>query len=112
MGMKPEDQRGDETGRLYHGDGSIETAFITEHPSDDGEVITPEWLQLVGGKESWRDCYPVISFEHGLVYNVTFGDWSLLNYGRLKKQPRSRGDLRRLCSAIGARLVSKVDNQT
>lgn len=80
-------------------------AWLKEHPDDEGEPITTEWL-LSAGAIPWKDNYAFLS--SGLRLRIWFrphyerwlvmaeqddSDVILGNY-------KTRGDIRRLCKAL------------
>jgi hypothetical protein len=80
---------------------------LAEHPADDGEAITPEWLLSVGftldhEMEPPRD--PVYCIRSLLwrphYFGVNQGTWQ---FGpvTIDQNPKTRGDVRRLCAALG-----------
>lgn len=75
-------------------------AWLTEHPAEDGgESVTDEWLEVIG-------------FNRGGCLDV--GYWVIecqklalrLNSYQVKENP-TRGDVRRLCKALGIELKEK-----
>jgi hypothetical protein len=90
----------------YHGKEStlvgdwatLARAYLAEHPADDGEAITEDWLRAVGFKS--------MPSEVGLWLDKTVGvDLRSDTPGCVvcNARPRiaTRGDLRRLAEALG-----------
>jgi hypothetical protein len=88
-------------------DMALADAYLAEHPADDGDVVTPEWLLSVGftldhEMEPPRD--PVYCIRSLLwrphYFEVNQGKWQ---FGpvTINQNPKTRGDVRRLCAALG-----------
>ena len=89
----------------------LASLYLAEHPADDGEDVTEEWLESVG----WRR-------NRGYMDSPQIGDscfqltWCSLGQSMLLEcddndQPdvtlphiKTRGDVRRLCEALGIEL--------
>ncbi len=94
-------------------------AYLLEHPQDDEEPVTEEWLVSVGAKktgmggkcafwldEKGRDRCMVVEIGKGSSVVLL-----ILIDGEKGKQPfyllpetKTRGDVRRLCKALGVEL--------
>lgn len=86
-------------------------AYLAEH---DSTPIDPDWLKSVGFVQDFRDLE--LLFDHGnnLVTLVAFSDrtgWKIgggttrhISSVPLSVDPKTRGDLRKLCSALGVPL--------
>lgn len=83
-------------------------AYLAEHPADDEEPVTEDWLRAVGSKP-----IPGVSFhafDLGLFVQVGVRpDGSLCIHAdrftaTLKMAICTRGDVRRLCAALGVPL--------
>lgn len=101
---------------------------IAEHPADDAEPVTEEWLRSVGAVDDPAAAGSVPLEMHldftigGRTHQMRFardvfteriGSWSLLpsvGAGRIWPQGReiTRGRVRRLCAALGIELKSQV----
>ncbi len=93
---------------------AVADAYLAEHPADDGEAITEDWLRSVGFSESNMngqsmliscDCGDPVEMwieEDGLVSLVqsNVNDHVCLT----GKKYATRGQLRRLCLALGIQL--------
>ena len=88
----------------------LETVYDAEHPADDGEPVTKDWLGSVGFALSFDK--PFTSLGDGFYLVVTaFGraaiekrdSLSRLREVRLR-DCKTRGDVRRLCKALGVEL--------
>jgi hypothetical protein len=99
-------------------------AYLAEHPADDDEPITADWLRSVGAKEvdlSWRNDQFSTHLPAYVFGNGRFGVWGheaawsmyLLNADGFDGQEehvtavRTRGQLRRLCAALGITLTQE-----
>jgi hypothetical protein len=83
--------------------------YLAEHPSDEAEPVTVEWLVSIGGQLLEHDSKCV-------WYRVRFGDYLLYKhehtvpayckfYGRvIELSSDTRGVFRRLCQALGVTL--------
>ena len=90
-------------------------AYVSEHRSDDDERLTPEWLLSVGfkGPTFWRNWH-VLTRLDGLQLCAQFDydkrRWKVRQQGDsvyLHPCPMTRGELRRLCKAIGMQLEER-----
>jgi hypothetical protein len=79
---------------------AVVTAWLREHPADDGKSWTPVWLESVGFREG-RDGHS-IGTGNGSTLTFADGGWY---YGwdsePVVDQP-TRGHVRRLLAALGA----------
>ena len=88
----------------------VAEAYLAEHAADDGEAVTAEWLRTVGfyGKVNRP-----LSFTQGELTLVIEGPRCWINMGmRTKHLPpniKTRGDVRRLCNALGVELKESGD---
>lgn len=94
---------------------TIAELALAEHPADDDEPIKAEWLMSIGfekdgsGKEAneWLD---LINIEASRKLSLLENLYGLCCYTdaddecTVVKYPRNRGDLRRLCAALGFKL--------
>ena len=76
-------------------------AYIAEHPADDDEPVTDEWLDSVFGTDDslcteWHD-----EWGEKITWLDKFGLVSI-------PMPKTRGDVRRLCRALGIELNESV----
>lgn len=87
---------------------ALSEAWLAEHPADDDEPITEEWLRGVGFRET------KVSDEHFRIIrkdqvSVCCDDLSSPTTWCMRGQEflcsfKTRGDVRRLCAAIGIEL--------
>lgn len=79
---------------------ALADAYLAEHPADDAEPVSEEWLLLVGFASSAR--HP----QRLNVGQLSCSCGSLWCYGGvvLSRTPMTRGDVRRLCQALGVEL--------
>ncbi len=88
---------------------TISELCLSEHAADDWEPVTEDWLRSVGFKrESWHpfqlDCESEIDIQcghDGLVLGHRSDEWDV------KRDP-TRGDVRRLCAALGVTLKERA----
>lgn len=100
-------------------------AYLAEHPADDAEPVTAEWLRSVG---FCREMQPAssnnLTIRHGsaIVTRWMNSDnvprWSVRMYADETPdwvppciQPKTRGDVRRLCKALGIELKEATHAQ-
>tara|TARA_R110000803_G_scaffold75124_5_gene139431 strand:- start:4451 stop:4858 length:408 start_codon:yes stop_codon:yes gene_type:complete len=98
-------------------------AFSEEHPADDEDPVTSKWLLSVGGKSALGGTQYVI--QTGTIMVLVESLAQNLGVGVARRQPNNtvamavtpvasggctRGDVRRLCSAVGCVLVEKEDS--
>ncbi len=97
----------------------VARAYLAEHPSDDGEPITEDWLSGLGA-----EFFPATDYERPMYILSSscrrFG-WELARYEEgdewtaeltvnrayhlgVSHDIKTRGDVRRLCSALGIEL--------
>lgn len=112
---------------LYHGRlvdlGVLAEAYLAEHPADDEELATDDWLRSVGGHEGVapagnryfdfaepRDEGELSTFlrlhapaDCGGECMPDLFDGSH-GVGITRKWPKTRGDVRRLAAALGIKL--------
>ena len=72
--------------------------YIADHPADDDETVTAEWLDVLG-------------FEYGNLSGLYIRNprWSRYEtptnfFTKVVPHPKTRGDVRRLCRALGIEL--------
>ena len=94
-------------GHMQRDERKLVDAFMAEHPADDDETVTEEWLGRVGG---------VKSSEYAKAFRRAGSDDLYFFYAgrnpfqsgltRFFKMPvvETRGDVRRLCVALGIEL--------
>jgi hypothetical protein len=100
----------DRTSKIIKEDGSykhkwiedlctITDAYLAEHPADDDEPVTEEWLDEMFGtylRQFW---------EWSVIYGVRIAKdpdgFKLLTGYQVARTGLARGDVRRLCSALG-----------
>jgi len=77
-------------------------AYLREHPSDDDTPIDEAWLRSVGFAE--RPEYPCGIWLDGLRYMPKHKNWLWCETIMARCTVCTRGELRRLCSALGVTL--------
>ena len=98
----------------------ISNGTIYEHPADDEEPISEEWLHWVGGNYKYdaddeiEDCSFIgWSTNRGIQIGPSVAlyvdDWNLMLDGTAVPgvHLKTRGDVRRLCRALGIELKEK-----
>ena len=79
--------------------GRIALAWLADHPQDDEEPITEDWLNATFGHD-----------DLGVEQHDDWGEaitW-LDDIGHMSvPMPRTRGDLRRLCESLGVKIEGK-----
>jgi len=84
---------------------ALAAAYLAEHPADDGEPITEEWLRSVGFKVS--PDFEFLFIEAGLRPGTIEFDpdigWIIFG-SKATRLLETRGDVRRLCAALGIEL--------
>lgn len=84
---------------------TLAQAYLAEHPADENEPITEEWLRSAGFIWQSTDTYELHSGAFGNDYlrytKIAFraGLWYANGLGCA--DCKTRGDVRRLCSALG-----------
>ena len=84
---------------------TLARAYLLDHPADDGEPVTEEWLRSVGSEP--LDGVAQHAWKLGLFVNLAIQvDGSIvLNVDRfratLKRGIATRADVRLLCKALG-----------
>jgi len=89
----------DRRGVIQSADGAaVCRAYLAEHPADDGEPVTAEWMKACG----WEGSYVGVFGIQGLA---GFWDNGELHLSKPYSLPAAtRGQLRRLCAALGVPL--------
>lgn len=88
----------------------LSEALLREHPNDDGEWPTPEWLTEIGatpvpGEPFECDLGPIrLSWWSG----GERGDWEATIGNAAFPGMNTRGHVRRLCAALGVHLPTAV----
>ncbi len=101
----PEDGIGEGTANDYVCGGfaaddafALATAYLAEHPADDGEPITAEWLRSVGFVAHKPDGLPAYAVLPCVYIRLDGGE---LELDGIPLDFSTRGQLRRLCAALG-----------
>ncbi len=88
----------------------LAAAWLREHPADEDEPVTDEWLESVGFTNDIDGCGRVWESGEGLVsLYVMIGLNCLVECASKDEavfvpETETRGDVRRLCSALGINL--------
>ena len=92
---------------------TLAAAYMADHPADDAEPVTEEWLKAVLGEKMTYDMgfdfrvrfyvysQPEIEYETGRGYEHCESSVDL-------PEAKTRGDVRRICAALGVPLASHV----
>ncbi len=89
---------------------AVAEAYLAEHPADDGDGLSVEWMQAVGFVQSgggwWRLGEGTNSMALDYHDNTEVGDVFRLPSGSYTPgiNVQTRGQLRRLCAALGVPL--------
>jgi len=84
---------------------ALAKAYLAEHPADDGEAVTVEWLESIGWLED-QTGWPAICLRETSEWGISWrghGIWLTPMSVPLYRAP-TRGDVRRLCRALGIAL--------
>lgn len=87
--------------------GILARAYLAEHPADDGEAVTAEWLEVVGLSDAIElpEQFGIQFYPDGYA-----GLWYYYGPGKdLRIECKTRGDVRRLCKALGIELKESGD---
>jgi hypothetical protein len=97
-------------GELGDDEESLAKAYLAEHPVDDEELVTEEWLRSVGFKEEANEFGSLSIGPDSMLVWETFTDappeffirtWEL-------RHVKTRGAVRLLCKALGIELKASV----
>jgi hypothetical protein len=92
-------------------------AYLADHPEDDCEPVTHQWLRCVGftrGMQTASTCVLSLWSERNHIsieidddgyVRVAIGDSDVSEYLPAGFSMQTRGDVRRLCKALGISLV-------
>lgn len=93
---------------------NLANAYLAEHPADDGEPVTEAWCVSAGLIHGLpRVSYPRVVSKFGVAVDVTFGKGNVCLWVEdveAKVGNVTRGDVRRLASALGIELKASVNN--
>ena len=98
--------------KQQHDRADLAAAYLAEHPADDDELVTPDWLELVGWEpypQTRRNMWYSRSVSLLMIhFRDGEGTWlchgsSSCGWDYVTKQC-TRGDLRRLCKLLGIEL--------
>lgn len=86
-------------------------AYLAEHPADEEEIITEEWLESIDFERvDLEGCVPYEWFKHktcGLIlWDSSYDDWIVNCFDQEGIRPNSittRGQVRRLLAALGVK---------
>jgi hypothetical protein len=95
----------------------VAAAYLDEHPADDGEAVTEEWLLAVGfQKHEWHPSKVTFVRADALdigLWNVDDG-WKAMvlmsehSASCIRRGLRTRGEVRRLCQCLGIELTKEA----
>jgi hypothetical protein len=91
----------DMTKGVYRADCiAIRDAYLAEHPADDDEPVTEDWLT-----QSLHRSFDLSFAIGGLSLYQSLGDWILVDVqGREYAEMKTRGQVRLLCRAMNVEL--------
>ena len=111
--------------REYADAVTLAIAYLAEHPVDDDEPVTPEWLATNGFHRQQQPAssnifgsdkcvpaagsvLPIVAIEFPRRNSREVPIWAVWVYGYERNQNfcPTRGDVRRLCKALGIELKS------
>ena len=85
---------------------------LAEHPADDDELLTAEWLHYTNA--DYLDRSGLWRFTSGAATLVAYSSltvWSITQAGNtVNVTIKTRGDVRRLCTALGIELNETTDS--
>ena len=82
---------------------AIVKAYLAEHPADDGEPVTEEWLLGVGFIQGKSKNSRLIFLDYFTIDDLLSGECSVCGWAdhvTLRSTCKTRGDVRRLCTAL------------
>jgi hypothetical protein len=103
--------RHEKAANRYEDGWNVALAWLEDHPADDGEPVTEEWLRAVGFKDEeysfvLRSPYTDDWYHHlrHTACSVRKVDWKWHANGIGVADQPTRGHVRRLCAALGVPL--------
>lgn len=85
----------------------LANAYLAEHPADEDEPVTEEWLRAIGFNDDKEfPGYVILLTECGYIECIGFDggvEWMLFG-NELNPGPQTRGQVRLLCRALGIEL--------
>lgn len=89
---------------------SLAGAYFAEHPADDAEPVTDDWLKSVGFTIRGQ-CYGELACPPGETrWSLELDQFGALpvasNEHPFRNYCKTRGEIRRLCSALGIELTT------
>lgn len=88
---------------LIHDCGKLARAYLAEHPADDGEPVTVEWLAECGFERNAR-YFTLPNYSGNLFDVVLWADGFNVRWDG-HTNCKTRGEVRRLCAALGIQLA-------
>ena len=76
----------------------VTQAYLAEHEADDDEIVTDEWLQSVGFTDDENTNLSLGPME---LFLFSGGNELLIDHSSGEYELKTRGDVRRLCRALG-----------
>lgn len=84
-------------------------AYLAEHPADDDVLLTVSYMEQVGFLDIGpRGGVPRMRIQFLIVYCLADRNRWTVNHVEVP-EPKTRGDLRRLCAALGIPLTCQSD---
>ena len=90
----------------------LSSAYLAEHPADDGEAHDPPWLIAVGFAQpqgGFPGTLQLGNLRHSTLSRAWFLVRPCLERIPTVLQPKTRGDVRRLAAALGITLKETTD---
>ena len=91
--------------RVYADHRALYLAYLAEHPADDDLLLTVSYMEQVGFLDIGpRNGVPRMRLQFLIVYCLADRNCWKVNCVEVP-EPKTRGDLRRLCAALGVPLT-------
>lgn len=88
---------------------ALAEAYLAEHPADDGEPVTAEWLESIGFyRDGVHPDDPFTCRESSIYLSPKYDDeklWVVFVEVYELGKSKTRGDVRRLLAALGIEVV-------
>lgn len=91
--------------RVYRDGAAVAAAWLAEHPADDAEPVTEEWLRSVGFSSRPNNRWLQIRTPQGGRLDCWMASPLWEFHDEAVAIPQTRGDVRRLCTALGIDLA-------
>lgn len=90
---------------------SLVKIILADHPADEDEPVTEAWLISIGfvRHETGVGCWNI--YLDGMNFCGHRKQWAWPTVGPWKNGPRTRGEVRRICAALGIQLKENKHEQ-